>query len=100
MELPSIGSLEHATMLRGHYGKIHHVYKKHGSDIMTCKLKAMHVRLGFIHDAARVLVHKQGLDSPDRLRVLSNVSVDDICSIIRKSDGKNANSSPDRGCRT
>ena len=39
---------------------------------MVCKLDAMHVQLGFSHDSARVLVHKQGLNSTYRLRALTN----------------------------
>ena len=44
-----------------------------------------------------MLIRKQGLDSPERLRVLTNKNINDICNVIRKQGGKNANRTPDRG---
>ena len=57
----------------------------------------VYLQLGFSSEADRLLIRKQGLDSPDRLRVITEKSVDDICSIIRKQGGKNANGTPNRG---
>ena len=45
----------------------------------------------------KLLIREQGLDSPDRLRVLIDKNVDDICNVVRKAGGKNANGTPDRG---
>ena len=64
---------------------------------MVCKLDAMHVQLGFSHDSARVLVHKQGLNSTYRLRALTNKNVDDICNVTRKPGGKSTNNLPTDG---
>ena len=52
------------------------------------------MQLRFGPQAARVLVREQGLDSPQRLRVITDKNVDDICNIMRKSGGKNANRMP------
>ena len=43
------------------------------------------------HGAARVLVHNQGLDSPDRLRIVTNKNVDNMFNVIRKSGSKSKN---------
>ena len=40
---------------------------------------------------AKLLVREQGLDSPERLRVLADKNVDDICNVMRKPGGKNVN---------
>ena len=47
-------------------------------------------------EAARLLVRDQGLYSPDRLRVLIDKTVHDICNVMRKPGGKIANRMPDR----
>ena len=44
-----------------------------------------------------MLVREQELDSPARLRVLTDKIVDDICNVMRKPGGKNANGMPNRG---
>ena len=44
-----------------------------------------------------MLVREQGLNSPDRLRVLTDKNVDDICNVVRKPGSKNADGTPDRG---
>ena len=44
-----------------------------------------------------MLVREQGLDRPERLRVLINKNVDDICNFMRKQGSKNANGMLDRG---
>ena len=51
----------------------------------------MYVWLGFSPKAAKLLVREQGLDNPERLRVLTDKNVDDICNVVRKPGGKNAN---------
>ena len=60
---------------------------------MASKLKDMYIRLGFSPKAAKLLVREQGLNNPDKLRVLTNKNVDDICNVMRK----NANGTPNRG---
>ena len=64
---------------------------------MALKLQDMYTRLGFSPKAAKLLVREQGLNSPDRLRVLTDKNVDDICNVMRKPGGKNADGTPDRG---
>ena len=56
----------------------------------------MYVELGFSPKAAKLLVRKQGLDSPERLRVLTNKNVDDIFNVMMKPGGKNADGMPNR----
>ena len=46
--------------------------------------------------AANKLVREQRLDSLDRLKVLMDKNVNDICNVIRKPGGMNANGTPDR----
>ena len=64
---------------------------------MASKLQNMYIKLGFSPKAAKLLVREQGLDNPDRLRVLTDKNVDDICNVVRKPGDKNANGTPDRG---
>ena len=64
---------------------------------MASKIQDMYIRLGFRPEAAKLLIREQGLDSPDRLRVLTDENVDDICNVVRKPGGKNADRMPDRG---
>ena len=44
-----------------------------------------------------MLIREQGLDCPERLRVLMNNNIDDNCNVMRKSGGKNDIGMPDRG---
>ena len=44
-----------------------------------------------------MLVIEQGPDSPERLRVLTDYNVNDICNVIIKPDSKNANETHNRG---
>ena len=60
-------------------------------------LQDMYIQLGFTPKAAKLLIREQGLDSPERLQVLTDKNVDDICNVMRKPGGKNANGMPDRG---
>ena len=52
--------------------------------------------LRFCSEAARLLIREQGLDSSERFRVCTDENVDDICNVMRKPSGKNANGTPDR----
>ena len=54
-----------------------------------------YIQLGFSPEAAKLLIREQGLESSERLRVLTDKNVDDICNVVRKPCGKNANR--DRG---
>ena len=56
----------------------------------------MHLLLGFSLKAAKLLVGEQGLDSHERLRVLTDKNINDICNVMRKLCSKNANRMPDR----
>ena len=47
-------------------------------------------------EVARLFVREQGLDSPERLRVCTDKKVDDICNVMRKQGGKNANRTESR----
>ena len=47
---------------------------------MALKLQKMYTRLGFSPKAAKLLVGEQGLDNPDRLRVLTDKNVNEVVS--------------------
>ena len=64
---------------------------------MASKLQNMYIQLGFSPKAAKLFIREQGLDNPDRLRVLTDKNVDDICNVVRQPGGKNANETLDRG---
>ena len=64
---------------------------------MAFCLQDMYLQLRFSPEAAMLLVKEQGLDSPDGLRLLKDKIVDDICNVMRKRGGKNANRTPNRG---
>ena len=64
---------------------------------MTSWRQDMYIHLGFSPEAAQLLVREQGLDSPYRLRVLTDKNVDDICNVMRKPCKKNANRMPNKG---
>ena len=57
----------------------------------------MYICLGFSHKAAKLLMKEQGLDSPERLRVLIEKNVNDICIVMRKPGGENAHGIPSKG---
>ena len=63
---------------------------------MASKLQDMYIQLGFSPKAAKLLIREQGLDNPDRLRVLTDKNVDDICNVMRKPGSKNADGTPNR----
>ena len=64
---------------------------------MASKLQNMYIQLVFSPKTAKLLIREQGVDNSDRLRVLTNKNVDDICNVMRKLGSKNANGSPNRG---
>ena len=57
----------------------------------------MYIWLGFSPKAAKLLIREQGLDSPERLRVLTDKNVDYICYVMRKLGSKNADEMPNIG---
>ena len=56
----------------------------------------MYIQLGFSPKAAKLLIREQGLDSPERLKVLTDKNYN-ICNVMRKPGGKNTDGTPDRG---
>ena len=44
-----------------------------------------------------MLIKEQGLDNTNRLRVLTDKNVYDICHVVRKPGGKNVDGTPNRG---
>ena len=64
---------------------------------MALKLQNMYIRLGLSLKAAMLLVGEQGLDSPERLIVLTDKNIDKICNVVRKLGSKNVDGTPNRG---
>ena len=57
-----------------------------------------YVHLAWIHfQISQVLIREQWLNSTERLRVLTNKNVDDICNVVKKPGSKNANRMPSIG---
>ena len=73
------------------------IHKALGPEIMTLWLQDTYIQLGFIPKAANLLIREQGLDSPEKLQVLTDKNVDEICNVVRKPGGKNANGMHGRG---
>ena len=44
-----------------------------------------------------MLVKEHGLDIPEKLKVLTDENVDDICNVMRKPSSKNTNGTFNRG---
>ena len=63
---------------------------------MASWLQDMYVQLGFSTKAAKLLVREQGLNILERLKVLMDKSVDNICNVVRRPGGKNANGMPNK----
>ena len=63
---------------------------------MASWLQDIYLQFRFSLEAARLLVREQGLDSPERLRVLTDKNVDVMCNVMRKPGGNNANGTPNR----
>ena len=76
--------------------KIQWVHQDQGPEIMALWLQDMYIWLGFSPEAAKLLIREQGLDSPERLRDLTNKNIDDICYIMRKPGDKNYDRTSDR----
>ena len=73
--------------------EIQQVHLEQGPKIVDLWLQDMYIWLGFSPIAAKLLVR----ESPERLRVLINKNVDDICNVVRKPSGKNTNGMWNRG---
>ena len=96
MGQPCQGTMQQRQMNSRIAERIEHVHQQ-GPEIMVLWLQDMYLWLGFSPEKASLLVREQGLHSPDRLRVLIDKNVDDICDIVMKPGGKNANEMSDRG---
>ena len=94
MEIPQEGTFHQRMMPWEQYMGIVWVHRAWGPEIMALKLQNMYIQLGFSPEAAKLLIREQGLDNPDRLRVLTDKNVDDICNVARKPGGKNADGLP------
>ena len=62
---------------------------------MALWLQDMYIQLGFSPKAANWLIREHQLDHPERLRVFTDKNIDDICNIVSKQGGKNANEMPE-----
>ena len=56
----------------------------------------MYIQLGLNPKVAKLIIREQGLNSPDRLRILTDKNNDGICNVVRKPDSKNIDQTPDR----
>ena len=97
MELPQDGTYHQRMMPQETIKENQQVHREQGPEIMTLWLQDMYILLGFSPKAAKLLIRQQGLNSPDRLRVLTDKNVDDICNVMRMPGCKNANGMLDRG---
>ena len=77
--------------------QIQHVHLEWGPEIMALWLHDMYLCLGLSPKATILLIREQGLDSPEKLRVLTDKNVDDNCNVMRKPGSKNYNGMPNRG---
>ena len=58
----------------------------------------IYVHLAWIQSqSSHVACQQEELDSPEMLRVLTDKNVDDICNVMKKPGGKNADGTSDRG---
>ena len=64
---------------------------------MPSWLQDMYIQLGFSPKAAKLFIKEQGLNSPKRLRVLTDKNVDAICNVMRKLGDRNAGRMAKRG---
>ena len=97
MELPHDGTLCQKMMSWDRYMGILRVHRAQGPEILALKLQDMYIWLGFSPEAVKLLIREIGLDSPERPRALTNKNVNDICNVMRKLGGKNADGMPNRG---
>ena len=70
--------------------RIQWVYWEQGPQIIASWLQDTYIWLRFSLKAAKLPIRDQGLDSEERLQVLTNKNVDDICNVAKKPGGKNA----------
>ena len=63
---------------------------------MALSPQDLYIRLGFSPNAAKLLIREQEVYSPERLRVLTEKNVDDICNVMRKPGSKNADGTSNR----
>ena len=64
---------------------------------MASWLHHIDIWLEFSPEAAKLIIREQGLDSPVKMRVLTDKNVSDILNVMRKPGSKNADGMPDRG---
>ena len=57
----------------------------------------MYLLLGLSFEATQLLIREQGLDSAERVRVLTDKNVDEIHNVVRKQGFKNDNGTSDKG---
>ena len=70
--------------------RVKRVHWTQGPEIMALWLQDMYLQLRFSPEAARLLIRKQRLDSPERIRVLTDKNDDDIGNVVIKPGGKSA----------
>ena len=95
MEIPHVETFYQRMMPCNIKQIIQWVHQVQGPETMALRLQDVYIWVGFSPEAAKLLIRKQGLNSSERLRVLTNKNVDDIGNVLRKSGGKISNQ---RGC--
>ena len=100
MEIPKAGTFYQMMMPCDVMHRIQWVHQEQGPGIMALWLQDMYIWLGFSHKAAKLFIREQGLDCFERLRVLTDKNVNDICNVARKPGCNNANSMPKEGRRS
>ena len=86
MEFPSQGTYKQRRTYHKILDQIKHVHAAQGLEIMVLWLQDMYLQLRFSPEAAQLLI-----------REYTDQNVDDICNIVRKLGGKNADGMSDRG---
>ena len=59
-------------------------HREQRPEIIALWLQDINVWIGFSPEPAKLLTKEQGLDSPERLRALTNNNVHDIYNVMRK----------------
>ena len=96
MEISQDGTLHQRMMPQEQYMEILWVHRAQGPEIMATKLQNMYIQFGYSPKEAKLLIREQGLNNPDRLRVLINNNVKDIYNVMRNPGRKNADGTPNR----
>ena len=96
-EIPCDGTFHQRMMPCNVTQRIQQVHQEQGPEIMALWLQDTYIWLVFSPEAAKLLVREKGLDSPERLKVLTNKKINDICNVMRKQGSKNANGIPEKG---